>query len=141
MLYMDNDIILKSLKCVNIRNERDIRIKNGYRVSWIRIIYTYPSGGCGIEEYELPFDKNIMDNDINEHIFFCLFDLINKNENIDFATLKKNHDSLEKFIQELQKRKLIKNDISINVLKEKYIYKEKDILPLSFFSKGIEEEI
>lgn len=39
---------------------------------------------------------------------------------------------------DLKKRKLVKFDVSINFLKEKYIKREKNITPLSYYNDALE---
>jgi hypothetical protein len=134
-----------------IRDNRDNCIKDGYRVSWVRINYIHPKNGSSIEDYELPFDKEIMDRDINNHLWHCLSLLIIEHDihnhlwhclsMITPKNIEKKYISLETCISELKKNNLINNKISFNTLRDEYIKKEKNIVPSSFISIGIEAEV
>ncbi|GAG28169.1 unnamed protein product, partial [marine sediment metagenome] len=115
----------KYLKMDAERESRDKRVANGLRVKWYRITYLHGESGFGIEYYELPFDKDIMKKEINEHIIYCInkITITNLLSNDEISILEK-YKTPENYLQCLIKQKQIK-PVSISSIIKNHIIKEK----------------
>lgn len=109
------------------------------------ITFFYPSGGFGLETYSIPNDSQNMQSDMNEHIVFCLNEILDTTqpikepgqpiiENYESYILGEFNNDISKYIMYLIKEKKIpkgKPIPSIKTIKTEYIKIETEKKPVS----------
>lgn len=104
---------------------------NREHTKWAMVTFLYNPNGFAIEYYHLPFDKDIMNNDIDKHISRSLINILPKNNNRSNIL----HDLVAEY------NKYYKTNASIKALTETYIEKTFVDYDMRVISKGILELI